>query len=98
MDVIDTKSLYEDILQMQLDEWKCEIDRLQMKAKYSGESCRKIFYQQIEILNTRRDKVQGKLNFFKRARKSTWDRIKNDLDTCVKDLEGRMQKAVLNFA
>lgn len=98
MDVIDTKSLYEDILQMQLDEWKCEIDRLQMKAKYSGESCRKIFYQQIEILNSKRDKVQSKLNFFKRARKSTWSRIKDDLDSCMKDLEIRMQSAAFNFS
>ena len=98
MDVIDTKSLYEDILQVQLDEWKVEIDHLQLKAKYAGESCRKIFFQQIEILNTKRDKVQGKLDFFKRARKSTWNRIKTDLEVCMKDLEQRMHTAVTNFS
>lgn len=97
MDVIDTKSLYEDILQMQLDEWKVEIDRLKIKAEYAGESCKKIFYQQIEILNTQRDKLQGKLNFFRRARKSTWNRIKGDLEVCMKDLEYKVQKATYNF-
>jgi len=97
MDVIDTKSLYEDILQMQLDEWKVEIDRLQLRADYAGESCKKIFFQQIEILNSKRDKVQGKLNFFRRARKSTWSRIKDDIDLCMKDLEYRVNTATLNF-
>ena len=98
MDVIDTKSLYEDILQMQLDEWKEEIDILQLKSKYAGEGCRKILFQQIDILNSKRDKAQSKLNFFKRARKSTWNRIKNDLELCMDDLESRVQKAALNFS
>ena len=98
MDVIDTKSLYEDILQMQLDEWKEEISMLQLKSKYVGESSKKIFNQQIDILNSKRDKAQGKLNFFKRARKSTWSRIKSDLEVCMDDLESRVQKATLNFS
>lgn len=98
MDVIDTKSLYEDILQMQLDEWKEEIDMLQLKSKYAGESSRKIFFQQIDILNSKRDTAQGKLNFFKRARKSTWNRIKNDLELCMDDLENRVQRATLHFS
>ena len=98
MDVIDTKSLYEDILQMQLDDWKEEINMLQLKSKYAGECSRKIFFQQIDILNSKRDKAQSKLNFFKRARKSTWNRIKNDLEMCMDDLENRVQKAALNFS
>ncbi len=98
MDVIDTKSLYEDILQMHLDEWKEEIDMLQLKSKYASESCRKIFFQQIDILNSKRDKAQSKLNFFKRARKSTWNRIKTDLELCMDDLGNRVQRAALNFS
>lgn len=94
MDVIDTKSIYQDILQMQLDEWQIEIRRMRTKAKYADEGTKYFFHEQLDTLVKKRERVQRKLEKLRlSSKKSSWKNLREDLEKSWYELDQSMKTA-----
>ena len=94
MDVIDTKSIYQDVLQMQLDEWCVEIRRMRARAKYAEEGVKYFYFEQLDTLVKKRERVERKLKKLKAsAHKSSWKKLRLDLEKSWDDL-ARSMKAI----
>ena len=92
MDVIDTKSIYQDVLQMQLDEWRVKIRRMRARAKYSEEGVKYFYFEQLDSLVKKRERVERKLKKLRdAARKSTWKKLRLDLEKSWDDLAKSMK-------
>lgn len=98
MDLIDTKSIYEDVLQMQLDEWCVEMRRMRLRAKYAEEGVKYFYFEQLDALVKKRHRVERKLKKLKEsAYKSNWSKLKSDLEKSWDDFARSMKSVILKI-
>ncbi|MCH2204942.1 MAG: hypothetical protein MK132_03600 [Lentisphaerales bacterium] len=98
MDVIDTKSIYQDVLQMQLDEWRLEIRRMRARAKYAEEGVKYFYFEQLDALVKKRERVESKLSKLRNVRKrSNWKKLRFDFEKSWDDLAKSMKVVELKM-
>mgnify|MGYP001190634796 CR=1 FL=1 len=77
---------------MQLDEWQVEIRRMKARAKYSEDRKKYFFFEQIDSLIKKRERVQRKLEKLKHSpRRSAWNNLQKDLEKSWEDLDKSMK-------
>lgn len=93
----ETKKIYEQKIQAQLDEWEAEIDKLKAKADQAEADARLKYYNQIEELQARHEEAAEKLAELKAASSDAWKDIKAGLENARVQLDNAMRNAASRF-
>lgn len=91
------KESYQEKMDAQLAEWQAKIDTLKAKAD-KAEAKQKInYYEQIESLRTKQQKLQEKLDELRNAGEGAWEEVKAGVESAWQDLKGAVEKATEKF-
>ncbi|MFP3983250.1 MAG: coiled coil domain-containing protein [Desulfurivibrionaceae bacterium] len=93
----ETKGIYEEKLQAQLDEWKAEIDKLKAKADKAEADARIEYYKQIDELRARHEEASEKLADLKAASSDAWEDIRSGVENARVQLDNAMRNAASRF-
>lgn len=97
MNTKETKELYKEKLQAQLDGWKADIAKLKAKADEEAADAQITMRKQFEALEHGIDEAQVKLAELAEASEEAWDSIKAGVESAWGSLKSAVSDAVSKF-
>ena len=94
---MEMKDAYQDKMNARLREWQAKIDALKARADQAEAEQKIQYYEEIESLRTKQQKVQQKLEELRSAGASAWEEVKAGVEAAWTDLEDAAQRAVDKF-
>jgi len=94
---MELKDAYQDKMNARLREWQAKIDALKARADQAEAEQKIQYYEEIESLRTKQQKVQHKLEELRSAGASAWEEAKAGVEAAWTDLEDAAQRAVDKF-
>jgi chromosome segregation ATPase len=91
------KEAYEEKLQVQLDEWSAEIDKLKAKSDGAEADTELEYYKKIEELRTMQEDASNKLAELKSSSDDAWEDLKAGIDSAVDSLGRTLNAASSRF-
>ncbi len=91
------KDAYQDKMDARLREWQAKIDALKARADQAEAEQKIQYYEEIETLRTKQQKVQQKLEELRSAGASAWEEVKAGVEAAWTDLEDAVQRAADKF-
>ncbi len=94
---MNTKELYKQKLEAQLDEWKAEVAKL--KAKTAGEAAdaQLLMHKQFTALEEHIAETQTKISELADASEEAWDSVKTGVESAWDSLKTAVNDAVAKF-
>ena len=94
---MELKDAYQDKMDARLREWQAKIDALKARADQAEAEQKIKYYEEIETLRTKQQKVQQKLEELRSAGASAWEEVKAGVEVAWTDLEDAVQRAADKF-
>ena len=94
---MELKDAYQDKMNARLREWKAKIDALKAIADQAEAEQKIQYYEEVESLRTKQQKVRHKLEELRSAGTSAWEEAKAGVEAAWTDLEDAAQRAVDKF-
>ena len=94
---MELKDAYQDKMNARLREWQAKIDALKARADQAEAEQKIQYYEEIESLRTKQQKVQQKLEELRSAGASAWEEVKAGVEAAWTDLEDAVQRAADKF-
>jgi hypothetical protein len=91
------KEAYLEKHEAQLRAWEAEIQKLEAKAAAANADVKIVYYEQLQALYSKRDRVREELRALKSAGAEAWGSLKTGLEDAWDDLKSGMKGAVENF-
>jgi uncharacterized protein YoxC len=94
---MNTKELYKQKLQAQLDEWKADVAKL--KAKTAGEAAdaQLLMQKQFSALEDHIEETQAKIAELADASEEAWESVKTGVESAWSSLKTAVSDAVAKF-
>jgi hypothetical protein len=80
-----------------LDKWSAEIDKMDAKARETGEGTKLAFQDQIARLRASRAEANQKIEAVSQAGETAWKELRTGVNTSWKTLRKAMRTAMANF-
>ncbi|MFN2312976.1 MAG: hypothetical protein ABR531_00870 [Bacteroidales bacterium] len=81
MESQEQRENYQHKIESQLDEWRADIDRLKLKAKYAKAETKLKYQENIDKLELRMDEGKSKLKDLKESGGEAWEVLKDGADS-----------------
>jgi len=94
---MELKDAYQDKMNARLREWQAKIDALKARADQAEAEQKINYYEEIETLRTKQQKVQQKLEELRSAGEGAWEEVKAGVEVAWTDLEDAVQRAADKF-
>ena len=94
---MELKDAYQDKMNARLREWQAKIDALKARADQAEAEQKIKYYEEIETLRTKQQKVQQKLEELRSAGAGAWEEVKAGVEVAWTDLEDAVQRAADKF-
>ncbi|MGB7932308.1 MAG: coiled coil domain-containing protein [Gammaproteobacteria bacterium] len=94
---MELKDAYQDKMDARLREWQAKIDALKARADQAEAEQKIQYYEEIETLRTKQQKVKQKLEELRSAGASAWQEVKAGVEVAWTDLEDAVQRATDKF-
>ena len=91
------KEAYLEKTQEQLQLWQSKIDTLKAKAETLEAEQKVKYYEEIEDLRIKQQRVQTKLDEIRSASDSAWEEVKTGVELAWKELQVSVDRAVDKF-
>ncbi|MGB3510857.1 MAG: hypothetical protein WBA93_16820 [Microcoleaceae cyanobacterium] len=93
----ETKQAYEAKIKAQLDKLNAQIDEMKAKARQAKADVAIDYHSQIEVLSSKRDRVQGKFEELQKSTEKAWGDMKVGFEKAWNDLQSGFESAVSKF-
>jgi uncharacterized coiled-coil DUF342 family protein len=90
---MNMKNAYQDKMDARLREWQANIDALRARADQVGAEQRIKYYEEIESLRTKQQRVHEKLEELRTAGTDAWEEVKTGVEVAWSDLQDAVQRA-----
>jgi hypothetical protein len=90
---MNMKNAYQDKMDARLREWQANIDALRARADQVGAEQRIKYYEEIESLRTKQQRVHEKLEVLRTAGTDAWEEVKTGVEVAWSDLQDAVQRA-----
>jgi chromosome segregation ATPase len=94
---MELKDAYQDKMNARLREWQAKIDALKARADQAEAEKKIQYYEEIETLRTKQQKVQQKLEELRSAGAGAWEEVKAGAEEAWTDLEDAVRRAADKF-
>ena len=94
---MEQKEAYQGKMEAQLQEWGAKIDELTVKAEHATADAKAKYHEQIQILQTKREAAQNRLNELKNASGGAWEDLKSGMENAWNDMKQAVEDAVAKF-
>jgi predicted nuclease with TOPRIM domain len=94
---MDLKQAYADKMDAQLRQWQAKIDALQAKADQAEAEQKIRYHEQIELLRTKQQQLEEKLEQLRSAGADAWEELKGGVELAWHELETAAQRAAEKF-
>ncbi len=88
---------YQGRMESQLSELGKKIDELTDEAEHAAENVKHEYYENIDVLRSQKDDIQGKLGELKHSSGKAWEDIRNGMDRSWDEVQGTLKKAASRF-
>jgi hypothetical protein len=86
---VEKKETYQEKMDAQLKEWTAMLEELKAKAQQASVDATIQYQEQIELLRTKYDAAQAKLQELRTAGESAWEHLAADMENAWKELRKR---------
>jgi uncharacterized coiled-coil DUF342 family protein len=90
---MNMKNAYQDKMDARLREWQANIDALRARADQVSAEQRIKYYEEIESLRTKQQRVHEKLEVLRTAGTDAWEEVKTGVEVAWSDLQDAVQRA-----
>jgi hypothetical protein len=94
---MELKDAYQDKINARLRAWRAKIEALKVRADQAEADQKIQYYEEIESLRTKQQKVQQKLEELRSAGANAWKEARAGVEAAWTDLEDAAQRAVEKF-
>lgn len=91
------KEAYQEKMEAQLREWEADIARLRAKADQTKAEAKIEYYQQIEVLRTKKEAAHQKLQELRETSEDAWEELKAGIENAWDDLRHAVTNALAKF-
>jgi chromosome segregation ATPase len=91
------KEEYQKKIQIQLDEWKADIDRLKEKAKLASADAKLKYKENIDKLEAKMTEGKSKLKDLMESSGDAWDVVKEGADSIWDTMKATFSEVKLKF-
>ena len=85
---MEKKETYQEKMDAQLKEWTVMLEELKAKAQRASVDAKIHYQEQIELLRTKCDAAQAKLQELRTSGESAWERLAAGMENAWKKLKG----------
>lgn len=91
------KEAYQKKMEAQLKEWSAKIDALKAKADKAGAEQKIKYYEHIESLRARQQKVREKLDKLRASSEAAWEDLRGSVEHAWEELKSAVERAAKKF-
>ncbi|MEX0924161.1 MAG: hypothetical protein WDZ84_15450 [Rhodovibrionaceae bacterium] len=94
---MDNQDVYIKRLQVQMEEWENEIERLRIKADKASADAQIEYRKQLEELRKRQDEMQAQYEKLNRAGNDAWSDVRDGADKAWMEFDAAIKRALTRF-
>ena len=92
------KAAYRQKIEVSMEEWNAEVDKLEARADRAGADMQLQYYEELKKLRALQEEARSKLEELEEAGDDAWEGLKNDVDNAISAIQRAVNTSSTRFS